>query len=102
MTQYIPFTTGQLEALATLYKSGKSTHALAKIYGISPTTVGRRLADMGITLRPLRENRTVTAQVLATAKMMRDQGKPWRQVEKATGVKIRSILCAMRRQRASE
>lgn len=102
MTQYIPFTDEQLKALGDMYLAGQSTHRLAKRYGISPTTVMRRLLARGITLRPLRENRVATDEVLATAQRMREEGKAWRHIEKATGVLPRSIMGAMRRKRRQD
>lgn len=100
--RYIPFTPEQLQALADLYKAGWSTHKLAKRYGISPTTVGRRLAVMGVQLRPLRGSRVATDQVLETARRMRQDGLAWRAVTKATGVRGQSIMAAMRRQQARQ
>lgn len=98
--RYIKFTPDQLQALADLYRAGQSTHNLAKRYGISPTTVGRRLVAMGVELRPLRGNRIATDQVLDAARRMRQDGLAWRAVVKATGVRDQSIMAAMRRQRA--
>lgn len=100
--RFIRFTPEQLQALADLYQAGQSTHKLAKRYGISPTTVGRRLVAMGVELRPLRGNRIATDQVLEAARRMRQEGKPWRAVVKATGVRDQSIMAAMRRQRDKE
>lgn len=97
MTQYIEFTPEQLQALGEMYKAGQSTHRLARRYGISPTTVMRRLAAMGITLRPQRANRTATAEVVAKAEQMRADGQKWRAIEKATGVKKLTIMGAIRR-----
>lgn len=100
-SRYIEFTPEQLQALADLYRAGQSTHKLAKRYGISPTTVGRRLVAMGVELRPLRGNRIATDQVLDTARRMRQDGLAWRAVVKATGVRDQSIMAAMRRARAT-
>ena len=97
MTQYIPFTDDQLKALGDLYLAGQSTHRLGKRYGISATTVMRRLAAMGIQLRPLRANRTATDEVVAKAEKMRADGNQWRAIEKATGVKRLTIMGAIRR-----
>lgn len=97
MTQYIEFTPEQLQALGEMYKAGQSTHRLARRYGISPTTVMRRLSAMGITLRPLRANRTATDEVVSKAEEMRAEGKQWRAIERATGVKKLTIMGAIRR-----
>ena len=97
MSQYIEFTPEQLQALGEMYQAGWSTHKLAKRYGISPTTVTRRLVAMDIPLRPLRANRTATDEVVAKAEQMRAAGQKWRDVEKATGVKKLTIMGAIRR-----
>lgn len=97
--RYIEFTKEQLDALGKMYLAGQSTHKLAKRYGISATTVGRRLEAMGISLRPLRENRTVTAEVMAQATKMLDRGETWRSIEKQTGVRPQSIMRVMRVER---
>lgn len=96
--RYIPFTPEQLKALADLYRAGWSTYKLSKRYGISPTTVSRRLEAMGVALRST-GNRVVSAEVLETARRMRADGKAWRFIVKATGVRERSIMRAIRSQR---
>lgn len=96
--RYIPFTPAQLQALADLYRAGWSTYRLSKRYGISPTTVARRLEALGVELRSS-GNRVVSSHVLETAHRMRADGKAWRSIVKATGVRDRSIMRAMRSQR---
>ncbi len=96
--RYIEFTPEQLQALADLYREGWSTYRLAKRYGISPTTVARRLEALGVELRSS-GNRVVTADVLEAARRMRQEGKAWRSIVKVTGVRERSIMRAMRSQR---
>lgn len=96
--RYIEFTPEQLRALADLYLAGWSTYKLSRRYGISPTTVARRLEAMGIGLRSS-GNRVVTADVVETAHRMRQEGKPWRSIVKVTGVRERSIMRAIRSQR---
>ncbi len=96
--RYIEFTPEQLQALADLYREGWSTYRLAKRYGISPTTVARRLLAMGVELRSA-GNRVVTTEVVETAHRMRQEGKAWRSIVKVTGVRERSIMRAIRSQR---
>lgn len=93
--RYIMFTPEQLQALADLYRAGWSTYRLAKRYGISPTTVTKRLVAMGVEIRSI-GNRKVTPEVAHTARRMRKDGRPWREVEKVTGVHQRSIMRALR------
>lgn len=97
--RYIAFTPDQLQAMADLYREGWSTYRLSRSYGISPTTVARRLESLGIELRSS-GNRVVTIEVVETAHRMRKEGKAWRSIVKATGVRERSIMRAMRSQRA--
>lgn len=97
MSQYIEFTPEQLQALGDMYAAGHSTHKLGKRYGISATTVMRRLTAMGIQLRPLRANRIATDEVVRKAEQMRAEDKQWRAIEKATGVKRLTIMAAIRR-----
>lgn len=96
--RYIHFTPDQLQALADLYRAGWSTYRLSKRYGISPTTVSRRLEALGVELRSS-GNRVVTVEVVEKARRMRQEGKPWRSIVKATGVRERSIMRAIRSQR---
>lgn len=96
--RYIAFTPEQLQALADLYRAGWSTYRLAKRYGVSPTTVARRLEALGVELRSS-GNRVVTAEVVETAHRMRQEGKAWRCIVKATGVRERSIMRAIRSKR---
>lgn len=97
--RYIPFTPSQLQTLTDLYRAGWSTYRLSKRYGISPTTVARRLQALGVELRSS-GNRVVSSQVLETAHRMRADGKAWRSIVKVTGVRERSIMRAMRSQRS--
>lgn len=96
--RYIPFTPEQLQALADLYRAGWSTYKLSRRYGISPTTVARRLEAMGVELRSS-GNRVVTTDVVEMAHRMRREGEAWRSIVKVTGVRERSIMRAMRSQR---
>lgn len=93
--RYIPFTPEQLQAMGDMYREGWSTYRLAKRYGISPTTVTKRLVAMGVEIRSI-GNRKVTAEVAGTARRMRRDGRPWRDVEKVTGVHQRSIMRVLR------
>lgn len=93
--RYIMFTPEQLQAMGDLYRSGWSTYKLARRYGISPTTVTKRLVAMGVEIRSI-GNRKVTPEVAGTARRMRRDGRPWREVEKVTGIHQRSIMRALR------
>lgn len=95
--KFIPFTDAQMARLKQSYLAGETTRSLAKVYGISPCTVRRRLLIMDVTLRPQGREPRVTPEVLATASAMRAQGKPWKDIGQKTGVKVETIMCAMRR-----
>lgn len=97
--RYIEFTQEQLLALKDMYLAGQSTRKLSKRYGISPTTVQRRLQAMGVVLRDITRNYLVTDSVLETANRMRSAGARWKHVEAATGVKPQAIMGAIRRNR---
>lgn len=97
--RYIEFTQEQLLALKDMYLAGQSTRKLSKRYGISPTTVQRRLQAMGVELRDITRNYLVTDSVLETANRMRNAGARWKHVEAATGVKPQAIMGAIRRNR---
>lgn len=97
--RYIEFTPEQLQALADMYRDGKSTRALGRRYGISPTTVSRRLESMGVELRGRGKNHVSTDRVLETARRMRSEGHGWKAVSAATGVLASSIMGAIRRER---
>lgn len=100
--RYIPFTPEQLQALADMYRAGQSTRSLSRRYGISPTTVQRRLQSMGVELRGLGKPVVVTDEVLDAANRMRSIGTPWKSVEAATGVKSVAIRSAIRRKRSKQ
>lgn len=97
--RFIEFTQEQLQTLKAMYLAGMSTRKLSKIYGISPTTVQRRLKSMGVELRDISRNYLVTDSVLETANRMRNAGARWKNVEAATGVSPQTIMGAMRRNR---
>lgn len=97
--RYIEFKPEQLQALADLYRAGRSTRWLEKRYGISACTVRRRLVAMGVTMRGRGQNNVVTDDVLAVAHRLRADGAGWRVVNWATSVMPDSIMNAMRRRR---
>ena len=97
--RFIMFTDEQLKALGDLYKAGWSTRKLGRRYGISPTTVQRRLKAMGVELRDLGLNHIVTDHVMTTAHRMRREGARWKAIAAATGVNHKSIWSAMKRER---
>lgn len=97
--RFIPFTEEQLQALADLYRAGHSTRKLSARYGISPCTVRRRLLALGVTLRGHAPIRSATVQVMEIAHRMRKEGRGWRSIAEATGVKADTIMGAMRRER---
>lgn len=101
-SRYIHFTPEQLQALADLYKAGRSLRWLGRRYGIDASTVQRRLVGMGVVIRDSgfgESHKVVTDDVLAVAHRFRDAGAGWRAIHWATGVKPDSIMGVMRRQR---
>ena len=78
-SQYIPFTKEQLKQMADMYRAGKSSYQISRVYGIDHASVIRRLKMMGVTMRPQgRLNRTT--KIMPAVKSMRDRGVPWRAI----------------------
>lgn len=102
--RFILFTDEQLQALADLYRAGKSTRQISARYGISPTTVTRRLVSMGVKLRCQGHNHNyvATPHKVATARRMRASGHRWKAIEGQLGVTADTLMAAIRRERAKE
>ena len=102
-SRYIEFTPEQLQALADLYRAGKSLRWLGRRYGIDASTVQRRLVAMGVEMRSsgfCDSHKVATDEVLAVAHRLRDAGAGWRVIHWAAGVKPDTIMGVMRRRRA--
>lgn len=50
--KFIQFTDDQLRRMVTMYLDGNSCYRLAKIFGINPCAITKRLRMMGVKIRP--------------------------------------------------
>lgn len=99
----ITFTPEQLDLMKSLYQVERWTLArLSERYGISESSVSRRLKDMGVTIRAQGRGWRITDEMMDKGMDLRSQGMPWRDVEKTVGVAWASLTMAINRRRRAQ
>jgi predicted DNA-binding protein (UPF0251 family) len=98
--RFIPFTTQQLEAMKNDYLADLSLYEIGSKFGISETTVKRRLTDMGVVMRLPGQRRIITECVIARSLALRALGFKWQHVGRLVGFNWQCITADIRARRA--